>query len=169
MAACVNCGSEVPEGARICPVCNYPQDEAQAPAQPEAQVPAQPEAPQPQVHSPLPQAPPAYPAGTVAAPPTDGQAITALVLGIVGLVACPIIPSIIALILGRQSERRIQAGGGTIGGEGLAKAGWILGLIGLILWGFVILIWLVIAAIAVFTASTVVQFDPSQITPSPVP
>ena len=60
---------------------------------------------------------------------TDGQAITALVLGIVGLVMCPLIPSIFAIVLGNQSKSRIAADP-SLDGEGMAKAGVVLGWIG---------------------------------------
>lgn len=133
MPFCVNCGSEVKDDARVCPTCNYPREPAAAPA------------------SGAPAAPAVTPTTTVKAAPTDGQAIAALVLGIVGLALCPIIPSAIALPLGRGAERRIKASGGTLTGEGMAKAGWIMGLIGLILYGFALLAWIVIAVIAIAT------------------
>jgi hypothetical protein len=55
------------------------------------------------------------------------------VLGILGIVCCPIVPSIIAIILGGKSKRNIAASGGTLGGEGLAKVGVILGWVGIAL------------------------------------
>lgn len=78
--------------------------------------------------------------GGYAAPRTDGQAIAALVCGIIGIVACPIIFSIIAIVLGRQSERRVKESGGTLTGDQMAKAGWILGIIGLVLSVFWVLV-----------------------------
>lgn len=78
--------------------------------------------------------------GGYGAPKTDGQAIAALVCGIIGIVACPIIFSIIAIVLGRQSERRVKESGGTLTGDQMAKAGWILGIIGLVLSVFWVLV-----------------------------
>lgn len=131
MAYCTYCGSLLPEDARICPSCERPVTPPPAGPQP----PPPPVAPPPQPPGPPPATgmqPPPYP-GAVALAPTDGQAIAALVFGILGLVACPIVLSIVAIILGRTSQSRIQASGGAIGGLGLAKAGFILGIIGLVL------------------------------------
>jgi Domain of unknown function (DUF4190) len=66
----------------------------------------------------------------VMGPPTDGQATLALVLGIVGLACCGGIISPVALFIGNSSRHRIQNSGGTVGGGGLATAGFILGIIG---------------------------------------
>ncbi len=76
---------------------------------------------------PLPQ-PSAVPAGE-----TPGKAIAALVCGILGITMCGCFPiSIVAWVLGKQSEREILASQGRLGGAGLAKAGWITGIIGTI-------------------------------------
>jgi hypothetical protein len=61
---------------------------------------------------------------------TDGQAVAALIFGIVGLVVCPLIPSIVAVILGSQARARI-ASNPDLDGDGLAKAGVILGWVGI--------------------------------------
>ena len=79
--------------------------------------------------------PPPAPGHGYAQPPTDGMAITALVLGIVAFpgICCYGLPAIIcgviAVILGRMAMGKIRAAGGAIGGYGLAQAGWICGLI----------------------------------------
>ena len=65
-------------------------------------------------------------------PRTSGNAIASLVLGIAGLVILPIVPSILAIVLGRSAERDI-AGDASLGGEGLAKAGIVLGWVGIAL------------------------------------
>lgn len=65
------------------------------------------------------------------APQPPGKAIAALVLGILGLTMCGCFPiSIVAWVLGKQAEREIRASGGHLGGDGMAKAGWIMGIIG---------------------------------------
>ena len=82
--------------------------------------------------------PPGYPAPGYGyyQPPNDGMAITALVFGIASFpgICCYGIPAIAlgatGLILGRMSLGKIRASGGTLGGEGLAQAGWISGLVG---------------------------------------
>jgi hypothetical protein len=67
------------------------------------------------------------------------MAITSLVLGILSFLGlcCYAIPGIAlgitALILGRVALGRIRASNGTIGGQGMAQAGWILGLVATIL------------------------------------
>lgn len=74
------------------------------------------------------------------APPNDSQATLALVLGIVGVVCCYFLGPV-ALFIGNASRQRIQASGGAVGGEGMATAGFVLGIIGTV--------FLVIAAIIV--------------------
>jgi hypothetical protein len=132
--ACVNCGSEVPERARICPVCAFPQEEGDSTS---TQA--------PDYVSPVYQTPEPFAGSGYPAPRVDAQAVAALVLGIVGIpfiLFCfvGVIASIVAIFMGRASQRRIEASGGTLAGLGLAKAGWILGVIGLALGGVFILL-----------------------------
>jgi hypothetical protein len=100
-------------------------------------------------------------------PRTDGMAITALVLGIAAFpgVCCYGVPAIglgiAAIILGRMALRRIRASGGTLGGEGLAQAGWICGLVA----GVIGLIYLVFIAGTFIFAITSGSFNP---TPTPI-
>src|SRR5215216_1576465 len=63
------------------------------------------------------------------APPTNGKATTSLVLGICGIVLCPLVLSIPALVLGYQSRREIDRSNGATGGRGMAVAGLVLGLL----------------------------------------
>jgi len=72
---------------------------------------------------------------------TDGTAIAALVFGVLGVPGCFVF-SILAIVLGNQAQARIAANPG-IGGEGLARAGSILGWVGLALAGAWILFALV--------------------------
>jgi Domain of unknown function (DUF4190) len=71
-------------------------------------------------------------AGHPASEGTSGNAIASLVLGIVGLVFFPFVPSILAIVLGRSAKRDIQQRPG-LAGEGMATAGIVLGWIGVIL------------------------------------
>ena len=75
-----------------------------------------------------------------AAPPTSGKATTSLIIGIVSLVACGLFLGIPAMIVGRQAKREIRESQGRLGGEGLATAGFVTGLIGTI--------WSVLAIVA---------------------
>ena len=63
---------------------------------------------------------------------TNGFAIAALVLGIIGVTAMPFIPSVLALIFGYKGRREIDQSNGTQQGRGLAVAGIVLGWIGVV-------------------------------------
>lgn len=64
---------------------------------------------------------------------TPGKAIAALVTGILGITMCGCFPlGIVAWVLGKQAEREIAESQGRLGGAGVAKAGWITGMIGTI-------------------------------------
>src|SRR3954447_26796126 len=71
--------------------------------------------------------------------PSSGQATTRLVLGIVSIVMCGLFVGVPAMILSRQAKREIAASQGRLGGDGLATAGFVTGLIGTV--------WSVLAAI----------------------
>lgn len=64
---------------------------------------------------------------------SSSKAVVALVLGIVGLFFCQLLVGIAALVVGRNAVREIDASGGRLGGRGMATAGWILGLVDLVL------------------------------------
>ncbi|MET0146163.1 MAG: DUF4190 domain-containing protein [Ilumatobacteraceae bacterium] len=68
-----------------------------------------------------------------AAVPTgnNGKATASLVLGIVSLFCFGIITGIIAIVLSTQAKKEIAATGQA--GDGMAKAGLILGIIGVVL------------------------------------
>jgi hypothetical protein len=71
-------------------------------------------------------------------PQASGKATAALVLGVLGIVFCPIVFSVLALVFGHQGRREIDSSGGRISGRGLASAGIILGWVGLVIWGLLI-------------------------------
>lgn len=77
--------------------------------------------------------PPAY------QPQQHGPAVTALVLGILGLVLCQLL-AFPAYFIGKAAEREILASQGALTGDGMARAGWICGLIGMILTGLGLLL-----------------------------
>ncbi len=74
---------------------------------------------------------------------TNGFAVASLVLGIVGLTAFPVIPSLLALIFGYKGRREIDRSGGLQEGRGLAVAGIVLGWIGCVVLLLIIAVWLV--------------------------
>jgi ABC-type Fe3+ transport system permease subunit len=84
--------------------------------------------------------------------PTHGSATTALVLGILSLVVCAPL-GIPAYIIGRRAEREVRESGGRLSGEGLAKAGWILGLIGMILMALGIVVLILVVSIATVSSN----------------
>lgn len=106
MPYCVNCGNQVLQEPRQCPNCYYPQ-----------RVPSS--------QSPVAQA----------RPGTSGLAIASLVLGILGLppLLINVIASILGLVFGLISRSSIRNSGGGLGGGGLATAGIVLGLVGILL------------------------------------
>jgi hypothetical protein len=75
---------------------------------------------------------------------TNGFAIASLVLGIIWIYW---IGSILALIFGYKAKKEIAASGGTQTGEGMAKAGIVLGWIGVGILGLV-LVFAVLAVVA---------------------
>jgi hypothetical protein len=68
-------------------------------------------------------------------PATNGQATAALVFGILGLVLCPLVCSIVALVLGYQARGAIDRSGGMQSGRGSAIAGIVLGWVGIAIYG----------------------------------
>ena len=79
------------------------------------------------------------------------QAITALVLGILGVICCNILGPI-AWYMGNQELQAIREGRSPIAGEGLAKAGQILGIIGTVLIVLGLLWFFLWGGLAVFQA-----------------
>lgn len=71
---------------------------------------------------------PAY----TAVAPDHPRATVALILGILGIVACSVVAPF-ALVIGRRSVKEIDASGGRLGGRGMAQAGFILGVIGTVI------------------------------------
>src|SRR4051812_43416605 len=86
--------------------------------------------------------PPGY--GYGAARRTEGLAVASLVLGIAGFVVCPLICSVLAVIFGVQAKNKIRQDP-SLQGEGMAQAGFILGIIGLAV-GAIFLVIIIIAA-----------------------
>lgn len=72
-----------------------------------------------------------HPRATAASPTrrTEGSAVASLILGILGLLACPLILSIPAIILGNQAQTKIR-NDPSLEGDGMARAGIILGWVG---------------------------------------
>ena len=77
---------------------------------------------------------------------TDGTAIAALILGVLAIPGAllsgvfGVLPGALAIVLGLIARRRIKESGGTLGGGGLATAGWILGICGVLIGGIVMVV-----------------------------
>jgi hypothetical protein len=68
--------------------------------------------------------------GSVTTRRMEGTAVAALVLGIFGIISCPVVLSIPAIIVGNQARARIREDP-SLDGEGLARSGVILGWVGI--------------------------------------
>ena len=66
-------------------------------------------------------------------PPNSNMAMISLIAGILGLTFVPTLGSIVALITGYMARKEINESGGMMGGSGMATAGIVLGIIGLVL------------------------------------
>ena len=70
---------------------------------------------------------------TPSAPSNSTMAIVSLVSGILGWTALPLLGSIVAVVTGHMAKREIEESRGTLGGDGFATAGLILGYSSLVL------------------------------------
>ena len=76
---------------------------------------------------------------------TEGTAVASLVLGIAGFVVCPLICSVLAIVFGVQAKNKIRQDP-SLQGEGMAQAGFILGIISLVLYGGLFIVAIILAA-----------------------
>ena len=83
----------------------------------------------------------------------SGRAITSLILSIISIFMCALLTSVPGMILGKMEMNAIRQGQAPPAGEGIAKAGFYIGLVMTILWGLVVLgyIFLFIIGIAAAT------------------
>lgn len=93
--------------------------------------------------------------GGYAQPVTNKKAIWSLVLGILSLVCCGFLAGVPAIILGSSAKREIESSGGMQAGGGMAQAGFILGIISVVL-GLIYILLLLTGTIAfpTFNATT---------------
>jgi hypothetical protein len=66
------------------------------------------------------------------APATNGMAVAAMVLGILGVMMIPFLGAILALVFGYLAKGSIDRSEGREGGRGMAVAGIVLGYVGLV-------------------------------------
>jgi Domain of unknown function (DUF4190) len=62
---------------------------------------------------------------------TSGYAVASLVCAILAFLVLPIVLSILAIVFSQSAEKEIRRDP-AVGGEGLARAGFVLGVIGLV-------------------------------------
>jgi Domain of unknown function (DUF4190) len=93
-----------------------------------------------------------YP-GAGAPASNNGKAVTALVVGIVSVIlslSCFCSPlgliGIVSIVLGRSAQREIQGSGGTQSGDGMARAGFILGIIATAIGAIFAVLWIIAIA-----------------------
>ena len=79
-------------------------------------------------------------------PQSSTRAVVALVLGIVGLFFCQLFVGIAAIVVARSAVKEVDASGGRLGGRGMATAGWILGVVDIVLAVIGILVFLLLFA-----------------------
>jgi len=80
------------------------------------------------------------------------MAIAALVLGIAGVILCGcLIPSILGVVFGVLGKKDVRESGGAKKGAGMAQAGFILGIVGLVL---AAIYWIVVASTGNFEITT---------------
>ncbi|HWV87678.1 MAG TPA: DUF4190 domain-containing protein [Capillimicrobium sp.] len=72
--------------------------------------------------------------------PMSSKANTALVLGIVSWLICPIVLSVMAMVFAQQAKREIDASSGTIGGRGRAEAAMWIGATSLVVYGILLVV-----------------------------
>ena len=76
--------------------------------------------------------------------PNAPGAVGSLICGILGFFICGLIFGIIAIVLGNKAKQAIAAQPGEYGGAGMAQAGYIMGIISLVLWAIVVVLQIVI-------------------------
>jgi hypothetical protein len=69
----------------------------------------------------------------------SSKAIASLVLSLLSWLICPIVLSIAAIVLGSQAKREID-GDPSITGRGMAQAGFVIGIAGLVIYPLVIVL-----------------------------
>jgi hypothetical protein len=90
--------------------------------------------------------------GAPPGPPTEGMAIAALVIAIVGFFVCAPVGAIVALVLASNAKQRIEASGGRLSGLEQARAARIIAIIELVLTAIVVVVLAVGALVAVNTS-----------------
>lgn len=65
--------------------------------------------------------------------PNSNLAVISLIMGILSWLAIPLIGAVAAIVCGHMARREIRNAGGTLGGDGMATVGLVLGYVQIIL------------------------------------
>ncbi|WP_332663632.1 DUF4190 domain-containing protein [Aeromicrobium sp.] len=84
--------------------------------------------------------PPPAPGGYGAPPESNKKALWSMITGIISLFCCGVVLGPVAIVLSNQAKSEIAATGGAQPGAGQAKAGLILGIIGIVGWVIFLLV-----------------------------
>ena len=84
--------------------------------------------------------PPPAPGGYGAPMENNKKALWSMITGIISLFCCGVVLGPVAIVLSNQAKAEIAATGGAQPGAGQAKAGFILGIIGIVGWLIVLVI-----------------------------
>jgi hypothetical protein len=84
--------------------------------------------------------PPPAPGGYGAPPESNKKALWSMITGIISLFCCGVVLGPVAIVLSNQAKSEIAATGGVQPGAGQAKAGLILGIIGIVGWVIFLLV-----------------------------
>ncbi|MGH1562721.1 DUF4190 domain-containing protein [Mumia sp. DW29H23] len=90
-------------------------------------------APPPAPYVPPPSPPPYPPPYGPPVPPTSQKAVWAFVCGLLGIGMCCFPVGVVGLVLGLVAKREVNDSRGRLGGAGFAQAGFVLGLISVVL------------------------------------
>ena len=124
----------------------------------DAPPPPPPVGPPPGSPPPPPGMPPGMPMGQPAygPAPQNGMGTAALILSILGVVGCiPFIGGILGIVFGRMGMKAAEEGRATNGGS--AKAGFILGIISLVLWAIIAIVYIIVVAVVVANDPNIVR------------
>jgi hypothetical protein len=167
---CTRCGANNPDTDQFCRSCSAPLTKPGSGPGASSGPPQQPypystpghgqQQQPPQSYSPYPgyqgYPPPQYGYANQTYPQqqgASGRAITSLILSIISIFMCALLTSVPGMILGKMEMNAIRKGQAPPAGEGVAKAGFYIGLVMTILWGVVVLcyVFLLILGIAAAT------------------
>lgn len=165
-------GTQPPEGGYPPQGGGYPPPQYPPPQYPPPQTYPPPQGGQPPPQYPPPQGypPPQYPPGGYYAPapskPNNTLAIVSLISGIAGLTVLPFLASIVGVICGHIAKKQISESQGREGGEGLATAGIVTGYIGIVVWGLIIVLGVLLAGWFIENADDIIR-EIEKFSPSP--